>query len=361
MGPRLNFDFKIATILLLLAVIPILLGTWWLLKGYEDAYLDLAGEHLGDAAETAFSSVNGYLQNQIITVASLAEIPQVRDAVALGNQDLRKNLDEVRKAMTATQASWPGLAPDSPQVRAATQNPAAAYLRRFTEVNQSYREILVTDFLGRVVVATAKPRDYHHALAEWWKETYGDGRRGTVYIGDVYWDGEAKAHLMDIAQPLVEKDGGVIGVIHATIDTQAIHSLLGSFQSGLGVTVGLIHAKGDVISAEGYSSLQQITHPGTLDLLNAREKGRRYFVATASPAVLYGLTQRRFNESYPHLNWMVFTSGKKESLTGALPQMRAQFNMLLLGAILLALIATIMLSRVESKPVLEEDPHLEKL
>lgn len=361
MGARLHFDFRIATILLLLAVIPLLVGVWWLLRDYEDAYVDLVGIRLSDMAETAFSSVNAYLQYQIITLASLAELPQVREVVESGNRDLQRNLDEVRKATTTTEAAWAGLGGNSSQVRAVTQNAAAAYLRRFAEINPSYRELMVTDFLGRAVAATSKPRNYHHASQEWWKETYGDGMRGSVYISDAYWNADAKVHLMDIAQPLVERENGVTGVIRATIDTQAIHSLVGSFQTTGAASVGLIHAKGDVISAEGYSSLQRITYPGTLDLLNARERGKRYSTSAGPPEVIYGLTRRGFTDLYPHLNWLVFATGKKSELLGTLPQMRPQFIIMILGATLLAVIATLMLSRVESKPVLEEDPHLEKL
>ena len=64
---------------------------------------------------------------------------------------------------------------------------------------------------------------------------------------------------------------------------------------------------------------------------------------------------------YPHLNWIVFTVGKTSDLNGPLPQLRKYFIALVLGTFVLALIATLMLSRVESKPILEEDPHLERL
>lgn len=64
---------------------------------------------------------------------------------------------------------------------------------------------------------------------------------------------------------------------------------------------------------------------------------------------------------YPHLNWIVFSTARTRDILGPLPELRIYFMALLVGGFLLVLIATMMLSRVESKPIIEEDPHLERL
>ena len=355
---KLKIDFRTFSILMLIAAIPMLVGTWWLFNSYRDSYLDLSGLHLGDTAETGFSMVNSYFQNQIITVAGLTESPSLRDEVVRGNQDLKKNLEEVRKAIPKMDAAWPKLDRESPTVKAILDNAGSKFLRRYTEINKNYREIIVTDFLGRLVATSTRNVRHYRALDDWWKETYGDGQRGAVYIGDVHYDATAHSHLMDLAQPFMEPDGGVIGVIKVVLDTQVINSLLGSIQAGSGINVSLIHAKGDVISAPGYSVLQQTTFPATLEILNAREKSRTFFVSTIMPGTLFGLTQRSFLQLYPHLNWIVFSTAKTKDMLGPLPELRLYFMALLVGVFLAVLIATIMLSRVESKPIIEEDLHL---
>ncbi|HYK89098.1 MAG TPA: cache domain-containing protein [Acidobacteriota bacterium] len=358
---KLRIDFRTFFILMLVGAIPMVVGTWWLFNSYQDAYQELAGLHLSDTAETAFSMVSSYLQDQIIAVAGLTEIPSLRDQVTIGNQDLKRNLDEVRKSIPRIGAAWPKLDRESPEVKAILENAGSKFLRRYTQVNKSYREIVVTDFLGRLVATSSRSVPYYRAQDEWWKETYGDGQRGSVYIGDVHYDAGAHSYLMDLAQPFVETDGGVIGVIKVVLDTQDINSLLGSIQGGSDTSISLIHAKGDVISAPGYSVLQQTTYPATLEILNSREKNRRFFISTALPGSIVGLTQRSFPQMYPHLNWIVFSTAKTKDLLGPLPELRMYLLALLLSVFLLVLIATIMLSRVESKPVIEEDPHLERL
>jgi hypothetical protein len=219
----------------------------------------------------------------------------------------------------------------------------------------------VTDFFGRQVAATDKVPRYYSALDEWWREAYGDGVRGSVFIGNLRYDAGARSYMMDMAQPLISADGTVAGVIKVVLDTEPIHSLIGSIGSGAGTTVALIHARGDIISAPGYSSLEVRTFPATLDILNTRDRGRRYFVSAEEPRSVYGLSQHGFSEIYPHLNWLVVASAKANDLLGALPQLKKYLIALYLGVFLAVVIATLMLSRVESRPAIEEDPHLEKL
>ncbi len=358
----MKIDFRTFFILILLAAVPMIIGSWWLFSSYESQNLEMVGTSLSGRAETAFSAINGYLQNQIIEIAGLAEVPDLQAPVDRGNQDLKRNLDEVRKEITKTEGMWPSLTRDSPQVKAILENPTSKFLRRYCDINKPYREIIVTDFLGRVVAATDKPRNHYYALADWWKETYGDGMRGSVYIGDVHYDSEAKAYFMDLAQPLVQQGTGVVGAIKVMLDLQGIYSLVGSFEAGLpGTAVILIHAKGDVISAPGYSSLEQRTYPATLDILSARERSRRYLVSRTDPPAIYGLTQRSFQQMYPHLNWIVAATRELNEVVEPQRQLRRYFIALQLGIILATLAAILMLSRVESRPTIEEDPHLEKL
>jgi len=359
--PRVRFDFRTFSLMMLIAFVPMLAGTWWLFASYEDAYLDLTGKHLGDIAETAFHSVNGYLGNQIMVVAGLTEVPSLQEVVQTGNLDLKRDLEAVRKSIPKMETLWPTLSREAPQAKAILDNPASRFLRRYIETNKYYRDILVTDFFGRLVAATSKQTGYYFAREDWWKETYGDGVRGSVYISDTHYDPASKSYLMELAQPFVERDTGVVGVIKVVLNMQGIHALIASMQAGPGTSVSLIHAKGDVISALGYTSLTQSAYPGTLDILNAREKGRRYFLSTASTPTMYGLSQASFQQIYPHLNWIVFTAGKVSDVIGPLPQLRKYLLFLLGGVFFCVIIATLIISRVESKPIIEEDPHLEKL
>jgi hypothetical protein len=354
-------DFRTFSILLLLAAIPILVGTWWLFASHEEAELDATGLYLSNLAETAFSSVNSYLQNQIISVATLTEVPVLRAAVTQGNVDLGKNLAEVRQSIPKMDAAWRAGDINTPQVKAVLNNPASHFLHRYIDVKKQYRDIIVTDFLGRVVAASSKSPQYYWAHEEWWRETYGEGFRGGVYLGDVRYDGQLKTYLIDVCQPFIEMEEGVIGVIRVVVDLQGIDASIGSMQAGPGTSVALIHARGDVISAPGYSSLRQALYPATLDILNARDRSKNYFLSTNPAGLIFGLTQKNFRDLYPRLNWIVTSSENVDNVLRPVRRLRAYLFALVAGVFMAALIAALMLSRVESKPIIETDPHLEKL
>jgi len=354
-------DFRMLSILLLLAVVPLLVVTWWLFTNYQNAYLERSGANLAAAADMTFGHINSYLQHQIIETAAVTEVPVLREVIKKGNADLAGNLDQVRKAIPALAARWRSLDARSPEVAAILHNPASDFLRRYASVHRSYRTVMVTDFLGRTVAANEKTTDYYQADKDWWKETYGDGRRGTVYIGDAGYDDSAGVYSMELAQPFVDPGGGVIGALKVVVDVQDIHALIGSVRAADGATAALIRAKGTVVSAPGYSGRDTRTFPGTLELLTAREKGRRYFVGSETPPRVYGLAERSLQELYPHLNWIMTLSAPVQEIQAPLVELRRHLVVLVLVIVLLTVAASLLLSRVESAPVVPEDPHLERL
>jgi hypothetical protein len=356
-----RIDFKILSILLLAATAPLLVGAWWLFSSFENAYLEMVGANLSQAADTALGQINSYLQNQIIQIAGIAESPTVREVVARNNGDLKRDLEAVRKAIPKLEAEWPTLKSGDPKIRDLMESPASKFLSRYTAVNRSYLDIVVTDFLGRVVAANRRPAGYYYATRDWWKEAYGDGIQGSVYIGDANFDRNSGSFVMELAQPIVEPQGGVIGEIKAMLGIQSINTIIGSFRAAPGATAVLMRSKGEVISAPGYNPFEWRTYPPTLEILLAREKGRAYFISNAEPKTIYGLAQTNLKQLYPNLNWMLVTTGTVSDVLGPLERLRRYFIYLVMAVILASVTAAVLLSRAETRPLLEQDPHLEKL
>jgi hypothetical protein len=358
---KFDVDFRMLSILLLIAAVPFLLGTWWLFSSYQEAYLDAQGASLADAAEMAFNSMNTYLSNQIIEIAGLTEVQALRDAIENKNLDLNKDLSEVHKDIVAVAQRWRNMDYKSPELRAVLENPASDFLRRYIATRSSYREIIVTDFLGRTVSATGKTSDYHHANDEWWKEAYADGQKGGIYIGDIHYHDSARTYSFDIAQPFVGPKGGVMGVIMVGIDAQEIYSLVDSLRSSFGGTAALIRADGSVISVPGFGYLDKRPFAATADILNAKTKGKRYSISQTEPRSIFGLSSRSFVAMYPHLDWILTISSPVQSVVSPLANLRRNIVLLMLAVMVGTFLVALWLSRTESRPVLEEDAHLEQL
>jgi hypothetical protein len=277
--------------------------------------------------------------------------------VRTGNLDLTRNLDEIRRSIQATEKRWAALDDRAPEVLAVVDNAAARFVRRYVSVDKSLREVVVTDFLGRTVAATRKPSGYHLAGTEWWKEAYGDGRAGAVYVGDAGERGNAQGTGLHLAQPFVDPERGVIGVLWAATGMGALDALVGSVHPGE-ASAALIRAAGQVISAPGFTALDPRPLPGTLELLTARERGRRF---TSAGGTLYGLPQTSLRQNYPRLNWIVTVRRPLDTLEAPLVALRRHLLALVLAIVAVTVVAALLLSRVESAPIVDQDPHLERL
>ena len=73
------------------------------------------------------------------------------------------------------------------------------------------------------------------------------------------------------------------------------------------------------------------------------------------------LSERSLQELYPHLNWIMTLSAPVQEIQAPLVELRRHLVVLVLVIVLLTVAAALLLSRVESAPVVPEDPHLERL
>lgn len=354
---RFAVDFRMMSVLLLIAMIPFLLGAWWLVSGYRASYLESHGISLSEEAAVAFDYVNNHLQNQIIEIAGITEVPTLRAAIEKNNQELKTSLNEAIKKTSAIEARWKSMDLNSPELRAVLDNPAADFLRRYMAVRSSYREIIVTDMVGRTVAATGKTSDFRHAHDLWWKEAYAGGQKGGVYIGDVHYHDSAKAYCMDIAQPFVDAQGSVMGVIMVGISADEIHSLIGSLQAGFRGTAALIRPDGSVIAAPDFSHLDTQPFPHMQDIRQAREWNRGYVITQGNPRNIVGMNSRSFMEISPHLNWILTISSPVDTVVGPLTHLLRNLVVLMLAMLLLAMLAAFWLSRTETRRILQEDAH----
>lgn len=358
---RFLIDTRLFSILLLLAIGPLLAGSWWLFYSYEQAYLDLAGSNLGREADAVYESIINYLQDQFVEIGGITEAPVLREMVLQSNANLQSDPEQTRWTIEKMEADWPELESDDPRLLRLIDNPAARFLRRYINVNSAYREILITDSMGRLVAASGKTTDYFQADEEWWKESYAEGTSGKAFISDIVFDDSAKVYAMELAQPFVDYDFGVIGIIKVVLDAERIQSIILSHGTGAPINAALLFSEGEVFSAPGYDLMDKRIYPSTLEILEAHLRGKRYLITDSPYPAIYGLTQHKFQTVYPRLNWLLITRGDVSQVLGSLSDMRRYFIYLVVAIVLLCLAAVLIVSRIESKPVIEQDPHLEKL
>ncbi|MEK7306453.1 MAG: sensor histidine kinase, partial [Nitrospirota bacterium] len=127
---------------------------------------------------------------------------------------------EIEKRLKEGEATWdtekrPGVHP-----KGILGNLGSRYLVKSTTVENKEKinaALFVTDKIGAVVASINGYPKYLNSGEEWWNKTYNDGK-GKVYLGNEYFDEVAKAHVWEVAIPVInEENDQVIGTLKAVL------------------------------------------------------------------------------------------------------------------------------------------------
>jgi methyl-accepting chemotaxis protein len=110
-----------------------------------------------------------------------------------------------------------------------------------------HAEIFVTDKYGANVASTGRTSDYYQADEGWWQAAWNNGE-GAIYVGDPEYDESAGITAVNMAIPVMNKQGEVVGVIRTTLDIQAILDVVAEVQVGETGHAKLIDSNGIVIA-----------------------------------------------------------------------------------------------------------------
>ncbi len=138
----------------------------------------------------------------------------------------------------------------APLVAARLAGPLADGLRQLRARFPDNREVFVTDRFGAVVAATNRTSDYVQSDEDWWQTAYAAGRGG-LFIGQPEYDDSAGLMGIDLAVPVRDQAGAVIGVLRTTYAVTAMAESLA--QAGFGQTgaVALWLPSGERVTAAG--------------------------------------------------------------------------------------------------------------
>ena len=347
---------RILILFMVVGLLPLGVGSIILLNSARDNHQDEIARLLSSLADSAQMALNNYLQNQIVEVAAIATVPEVRDQV------FRSNPSEVTAAQEQIESDWDQLdANESPLLVSILQNPASRFLRDFAAVAPALREIFVTDVHGRVVAATNKTSDYFQADERWWQHAYRQGTGGH-YLSDVLFDQSVGSYAIEVAEPVMDPETNTaIGVLKAALDGQEIVGLVNSVDSGdYGNTV-LMRGDGTVIVSRRPQPPGD-EFPYAEQVVAASSASRNWIeVGSDQGRAVIGLARARLKDTYPELDWYLMVERPHSSEIGAFASMNLNFLYIVIFSVLVVLILSWVFSKVLSRPIIETDPHLEQL
>ncbi|MBI4444913.1 MAG: cache domain-containing protein [Acidobacteria bacterium] len=350
-------------ILFLLLAIPTLVVTHAILaSAARNTYREILQAHLSELADNAQMGLVNHLEALSTQVANLSTVGAIQTLVQRSNQR-RPSQVEFERLIREAESEWQAVDPERPgMVQNVLNEEASQFLRDYNRVSAYFREILVTDAFGRLAAATNKTTDYYQADENWWRVAFQEGQGGH-FIGDIQYDDSAQVYGMEIAEPIRDPaTATVIGVVKAIADGQAIVSLMDSARVGREGHSALVRSDGTIVFIPETTFAQGRRYEYSTEFLQATAKGDFFFAAgEGNNRVLIGLPPLSIKDRVPSLEWYVVVEEPYDEMFAPFSYINRWFLYTLVSGLLVVLALALIFSWMLSKPVVEIDPHLEKL
>jgi len=282
---RLEIEPRLAIIFLVIAVPFVLVGSL-LNLGWVRAEMDqMVGEKLlgGTAVDTA-RQLDGYLLSSLTTATVLAASPNLYEAVAASNDRYPFDADEIERRLTAIDEEWREKRGAVPRALNIVGNPTSSYLRKVSQIEPAYREVLLTDRQGALVAATNITTDFYQADEAWWQEAFGEGARGALYLSAVRFDKSVGGYVIEVAVPLVreisEDEVEVAGVLKVVTAAEGLFSVIEAVKRGeTGHALLVNTSDGSVVKGPDPGDFMKRDFAALSRLREALSSGARFFTA----------------------------------------------------------------------------------
>lgn len=355
---KIRIEPRVVILFLALLIPPLILGPIVLFTSARYAYHEITGKHLSEMAQFSQLSLTQYLRQIGTSLAVCARVPQVREAVLKSN---RLKLD--KRQREDVEVNWTSITPESSVfLRSLLENDAARFLRTVRGAAPAFNQLILTDETGRVAAATDKPKDYFLGDERWWRYGFKEGVGGG-FVGNLSFNEASGIYTMDLAEPLIDSSTGkLIGVLKATVSADTLLQLVNEIDfDGRGEAI-LLGSDGKIIASREATIRDQRSYPFYGAVQEGIDASRRFTEGgEGANEVIIGLPSFRFKDQFPGLDWVMVAELPCTEAFAPLQQMNRWFLFIVLFAFLMVLGSAAAFSWMLSKPVVEIDPHLERV
>jgi len=347
---------KIFILFVIIGLLPMAVASVILLSGARATYQDVIGGHLSVVAENAQMDLNSYFHRASDELKSLTLTPDIRALVYQSNQKgPEPNLDKNRAEWNDSKVQGTDF------IKSILENEPARFLREYT-LDTDFRELLVTDAYGRTVAATHRNHDYYLSDRRWWRYAFREGAGGR-YIGDMTFDDKTGMYAMEFAVPIVDRTSQrAIGVVRGVLDSEEILNLVKSIKVGERGYAMLL--RGDsVILVSPSATFKDLSRFKYFNAMRtAIENGNRsLLVDEGDDRFFLGFPPFKMKDSLPELDWYLAISQPRKEALSLFSNINTKFLYIILFTVVVVGVMSVFFSWILVKPIIETDPHLERL
>lgn len=210
----------------------------------------------------------GVMVRSLSNLRALALSPSIIEAVqAVNQQNSSLSDDEIASLDQAWKDEASSIAD---RVVSIQESPVSDHLRSFLKSFAEEKEVFITDQRGLNVAMSEPTSDYWQADEGWWQSAYAGGT-GVDFIDQVEFDDSAGIYAVNMAVPVRDESGFVIGILRGTVDVSIIFQELASAQIGETGQITLIDPEGTILFSKNSDLFMQPAPEGVMEFIASQE------------------------------------------------------------------------------------------
>lgn len=246
---KIGLRAKIIFSFLLVGSVPVIVGlgvTYW--SGTSKLRVSM-GENFQGLAMEASRKADLVIEKEILSKQHLTTALGIREEIEASNR-IYRGMDRggIDQRLARNTLRWTGEGDPAWRNRLLASEVSENLRNYMATKGEKYLAFFVTDEKGAVVASANGFPDYLHGSQEWWTRTYNGGS-GRIYIGDLYFNDKAQTYALNIAVPVMDREGGrVIGVLVVYHDIRRLlDSTISVIRFGATGHAMLIDSRGQVL------------------------------------------------------------------------------------------------------------------
>jgi methyl-accepting chemotaxis protein len=324
---------KVVTIVIVSVVVALLALTAWSYINFSSQTQKMTGEALFEGAKTLSAQTEGILARSVSNLQALALSPTIIEAVEKGNQTNSALSDA---DIANLDKAWKDKAADiEKRVEGISNNAVSSHLVAFLKTFPEEIEVFVTDQRGLNIAMTDRTSDYLQGDEDWWKAAYADGK-GASFIDQVELDESTGVYAVNIAVPVVNAQGALVGVLRGTVDVTAIFTELAKATFGETGHASLIDPQGIILYSQNSELFLQPAPEKLVEFLKTGESWSSNYVSPTGAKALLAVA--------PLPGLMAETLGWKVLMEQDLAEVNAPNTQMLIQSLLVMLACLVVIS-----------------
>ena len=227
---------KALSIMIMVAILPLTVVVSVSTFNMAQTLRSQIGESFTEVATNVADKISLALIDNVHQLQLLASENRVSTGIETANAAYEGTEFVIRNELSTLDTEWQAAPDTDPLIRRIVSaderlNSIGNVLHQFDEQFPQHVVLIATDRYGATVAATTRTPLYYQFDESWWKGAWNRGD-GEIYVGNPIVDETTGIATMEVAVPILDDEGVVIGVLATIMDTQTIVDIVGGVQIG---------------------------------------------------------------------------------------------------------------------------------